>query len=237
MSETNTDTKHKIISNLLGSLFWLFLLLIVILKFLVFQNVTVVGKSMMPNYEDGQLLLVNQISKNFKRGDVVAVYQDFEAAKTADYLTRFKTTFFLKRVIAMPGEYIEIIGGDVIIYNSDHIDGSVLVEDYIPLDTKKTEDIRKFYFPKTKIADDSYFVMGDNRSNSTDSRVSSLGPIKNYAMFGKEFIRFWPIAETELFSDPVYEFNAISNEIKTKKDGFIKANEDSQSLQLFRRNN
>jgi len=127
MSNTKIEEKSS------GSQFWavvwgvfiLFLLTILLVKFFVFQQVTVVGSSMVPNYRDGQLLLVNQLDKTFNRGQVVAVFADKEVAKSAsesdivgNYMTRFSAKFFLKRIVGLPGEEIEIIDSKVIIYNT-----------------------------------------------------------------------------------------------------------------------
>jgi signal peptidase I len=206
------------------TILWLLLLVVVIFKFVIFQQVTVVGKSMQPNYEDGQLLLVNQIDKNFKRGQVVAVYEDRNIAKNADYFTRFSARFFLKRIIGLPNEEIEVVGSKVIIYNAEFPNGAVLQEDYIPQNTKNSEEQRNEYFPRTKISDIDYFVMGDNRSNSTDSRSKNLGPIANFAMFGQETTRLLP--SIELFDLPSYEFLPIDEKTENRRQQLIKSNKE-----------
>ena len=216
----SSDTKKFSLWDLFWTIFWFFMLIVVMLKFLFFQHVTVVGKSMFPSYDDGQLLIVNQINKDFARGQVVAVYSDPEIARDASYFTRFSARFFLKRVIGLPGESIEILGGNVIIYNQENPNGALLEEKYIPESTIQTEDDREYYLPKTDIPLDSYFVMGDNRSNSTDSRSSSLGTIKDYAMFGKETLRIWPINDLETFEAPSYSFKPITNKIEEKRETF-----------------
>lgn len=218
MSNNKETTAKFNIWDIFWTIFWLLMLVLILIKFLVFQHVTVVGKSMIPNYDDGQLLLVNQINKNFQRGQVVAVYADREVAREANYFTRFSARFFLKRVIGLPGEQIEIIGGTVIIYNQEHPNGAILVEEYIPEFIIQSENDRNFYFPKTQIPKDSYFVMGDNRSNSEDSRSPGLGPIKDYAMFGQETLRIWPLSDAEKFTIPNYYFTEITNEIEIKRE-------------------
>ncbi len=196
------------------------ILLVLIFKFVVFQQVTVVGKSMFPNYDENQLLLVNQIDKKYQRGSVVAVYSDKEVAKNANYFTRFSARFFLKRIIALPNESIEIIGSKVIIYNQEYPEGVVLVEDYITKESINSEEARKFYFKKTKLSENQYFVMGDNRSNSLDSRSPTLGPIEEYAIFGQESIRFWPLETMVVFDLPNYKYQSLSIDLIQKRIDF-----------------
>jgi hypothetical protein len=108
----------------------------------------------------------------------------------------------------------------VIIYNSQYPNGTVLVENYIPESTRESMDkiYRYYYFPRTKVPSDSYFVMGDNRTNSMDSRA--IGTIKSYAMLGKEGMRIGnfeknngnPVSTSQIFSIPKYTFGPISSE-------------------------
>ncbi|MEM1312655.1 MAG: signal peptidase I [Patescibacteria group bacterium] len=196
------------------SLSWLVLIGLFLLKLFVYQQVTVIGESMEPSYQTDQLLLVDQVNKNFKRGQVVAVYEDKEVAKTADYWTRFKTRFFLKRVIGLPGEEIQMVGDKVIIYNEEFPEGKVLDEDYVSKEVKSQEEILRYYFPRTKIQDNDYFVMGDNRLNSLDSR--ERGTFPDYALFGQETLRFWPLRDATLFSLPEYSYSDIDEELKAK---------------------
>jgi signal peptidase I len=195
----------KNFSNTIMALFWLLILFLVLIKLLVFQQVTVVGKSMEPNYFDYETLLVNQLDKNLQRGQVVAVFRDREVAKTADYFTRFHATFYLKRIIGLPGEEIEMLGSKVIIYNAQNPEGVVLNENYIDDKVKNTQDSNGTYYQRLKIPEKSYFLMGDNRTNSTDSRV--LGAFPDYSIFGQETMRFWPFDRTEFFKLPNYTFS------------------------------
>ena len=216
---TKTENQKKIKSksrvwSVIGAVGWLVLLTLLVLKFFVFQQVTVVGQSMEPNYYTGQLLLVNQIDKTYNRGQVVAVYEDTAVAKNADYWTRFKTRFFLKRIIALPGESVELVGDKVIIYNSQYPNGTVLNEDYISDSVKNKEENTNYYFPKTKVAEGNYFVMGDNRVNSLDSREKGTFP--DYAIFGQETIRFWPFADLAMFNLPKYNYQPIPDDLQTQ---------------------
>ena len=176
------------------------LIAIFVMKLVVFQQVVVDGKSSFPNYDDDQMLLVNQIDKNFQRGQVVAVYADKEIARTANYFTRFNAKFYLKRVVGLPGEEIEIIGGNVIIYNAENPQGAILNESYV-LDSAKTQqNYAKEIIARRKIPFGEYFLMGDNRPCSADSR--SFGTFSSFAIFGKENFRLLPLADFHIFSLP-----------------------------------
>ncbi len=223
-------------ADIFWSIFWVLLLIILVVRFVVYQQVTVVGPSMEPSYHTDELLLVDQVNKtNLSRGQVVAVYEDKNVAKTANYLTRFASTtrFFLKRVIGLPGEEIEMVGHQVIIYNSDYPEGVVLKEDYVSDTNKSREDQAKYYFKRTKIADNNYFLLGDNRTNSTDSRI--LGAFPDYSIFGKEALRFWPITTLEKlffqkdtedkfrpFQLPDYTYEPLNNDLKQKLNDYKK---------------
>lgn len=218
-------TKPVIKKNRSGSSFYIILTLIAVvllgLKFFVYQQVTVVGESMLPNYQDGQLLMVNQLDKNHQRGQVVAVYADENVAKNADYFTRFSARFFLKRIIGLPGESVEIIDSSVIIYNKENPNGVVLNEPYITDEIKRTEKLRSYYYPKTEITKDHFFLLGDNRSNSTDSRSKSLGSVPEYSLFGIENFRFWPTSELAIFENPKYTFSPFDDSLKARKEEIL----------------
>lgn len=210
--QDNLFQKQESKSNIFWSIFWFVLIVMLLLKFFVYQQVAVVGASMEPNYFTGELLLVNQIDKNIERGQVVAVYEDKEVAKNADYWTRFQTRFFLKRVIGLPGEEVEMVGDAVIIYNSNFPSGKVLVEDYISQDVKNKEKVSNYYFPRTKIAEKNYFILGDNRINSKDSRM--IGTFPDYSIFGQETLRFWPVEKLGMFSLHKYEYSDVSSDLQ-----------------------
>lgn len=205
-------------ADLIWSLVWVFAISLLVLKFAVYQQVNVIGESMEPNFSTGQMLLVNTINKNIKRGQVTAVYEDKDAGKNSNYFTRFNTKFYLKRIIGLPNEEIEIVGSTVIIYNSENPEGFALKEDYVGSRAKLVEDQKKYYFSKTKIPSDSYFVMGDNRSNSTDSRVRGSFPV--YDIFGQETLKYWPLEKAELFQLPEYPKRPLSDSLKSIRDEY-----------------
>jgi signal peptidase I len=221
-----------VLLELVGNIFWILILLFIVLRVFVYQQVQVDGLSMYPNYNDKEYLLMNQLDKNFRRGQVVAVFahRNFADQVTHQmnpiqgYLARFncdnpasrseeecKARFYLKRIVGLPGEEIEIVGGTVIIYNKEYPQGTVLKEEYISNQTLKQEESRSFYFPRTKIQDKEYFLMGDNRSNSMDSRI--VGTFAEYAIFGQENFKIYPFKN---FSLPNYAFSPITTDLKEK---------------------
>ncbi len=235
MSQTNQETASQNIEsyqkfNFWSLLFWSFIIIILALKLIVFQQVTVVGDSMSPNYQNGELLLVDQINNTYQRGNVVAVYEDETVSVNANYFTRYYATFFLKRIIGLPGEEIEILGSKVIIYNSQNPNGAVLDEPYIPDNVKASED-REGYLPRTPIPEGEYFVLGDNRSNSTDSRVRGSFPA--YSVFGIVSMRFWPLSEVAISTHDDYTFSPLTSEVESTRIQFEDRNK-GQVNQFFR---
>jgi len=133
------------------------------------------GISMLPNFESGELLLTQKVSYRFsepKLRDVIV----FEApiGNKAD---------FIKRVIGLPGDTVKIEEGQVI------VNGSKLEENYIDSQTEGTI--------VTTLKADEYFVMGDNRSSSSDSRA--FGPVKKDSIKGKVWLVYWPIIKSNNF--------------------------------------
>ena len=181
--------------------FILAFVIIVPIRIFLFQPFFVQGASMSPTFENGEYLIVNEIgykkteigfegmkfftigpSKDLERGDVIV----FRYPKNPKQ-------FFIKRVIGLSGEKIEIKNGQVIIYNEEFTEGFVLDEsDYIPgVKTLAGGGI------SVKLNEESYFVMGDNRSASHDSR--SWGPLGEDKVIGKVLIRAWPVNRADIF--------------------------------------
>jgi signal peptidase I len=156
-----------------------FLIIIVFILFGVFvaQPVVVEGTSMVPQLHDGERLLVNKLIYykiksvswgHIERGDVVVFWFPNDPDKS-----------YVKRVIGLPGETVEIRSGKVI------VDGQELNETY--LDAEHNKSLPSFQ-PR-KVDPHHYFVMGDNRDNSSDSRYWGLVPEKY--IYGKAFFRYW----------------------------------------------
>lgn len=197
------DVVYLGIGGLLLEMAKVFLLAVVIIipvRVFLFQPFFVQGSSMEPTFEDGQYLIVSEFGykqtnidlsdtfnytvepfKNIDRQDVVVFRYPKDPEK-----------FFIKRVIGLPGESVEIRQGKVIIYNADRPDGFVLDERaYLGLDIL-SQDI-----PRVNVGDDAYFVMGDNRMFSYDSR--SFGPLKRNALIGRVLLRAWPVERFSVY--------------------------------------
>src|SRR3989344_5824044 len=157
------------------------LIIVLPIRIFIAQPFIVSGASMDPTFENGEYLIVDEISYRFsdpKRGEVVIFKFPFEPKK-----------FLIKRVIALPNERISIENETVTIYNKDKPQGFVLKEPYIV--HHKIDGKMEF-----SLASDEYFVMGDNRPASADSR--SWGMLKREYVVGKPFIRLLPISRLEI---------------------------------------
>lgn len=156
-----------------------FLIVIVFVLFGVFvaQPVVVEGTSMVPQLNNGERLLVNKLIYykiqsvswgHIERGDIVVFWFPNDPDKS-----------YVKRVIGLPGEMVEVRNGRVF------IDGTELTESYLDIDHNKS---LPNHAPK-KVEAHHYYVMGDNRDNSSDSRYWGLVPEKY--IYGKAFFRYW----------------------------------------------
>jgi signal peptidase I len=155
------------------------LIIAVFILFGVFiaQPVVVEGTSMLPQLHDGERLLVNKLVYykiesvdwgHFRRGDIVVFWYPKDPDKS-----------YVKRIIGLPGEKVEVRSGRVFINDRE------LQESY--LDTEHNQTLPSF--PARTVDEHYYFVMGDNRDNSSDSRYWGLVPEKY--IYGKAFFRYW----------------------------------------------
>ncbi len=139
------------------------------------QRTKVEGSSMEPTLSNGDNLIVDKISYRFRnpeRFDIIIFPYKYE-----------KNTFFIKRIIGMPGETVWINNSGEI-----YINGVLLSENY-GLETIKYAGLAST--PIT-LGKDEYFVMGDNRNDSTDSRFDVVGPIKRKEIVGRAWVRIYP---------------------------------------------
>jgi signal peptidase I len=146
-------------------------LALVIIVFL-YQPVKVEGTSMAPLLSDQERIFINKFVYRFEaihRGDVVVFWYPLDRSKS-----------FIKRVIALPGETVTIRQGVVT------VNGTVVPEPYVPLQYEDVSD----YGP-TRVPADSYFVMGDHRISSNDSRV--FGPVPSQFIYGRAVFAYWPV--------------------------------------------
>jgi signal peptidase I len=145
---------------------------------------------MEPNFFEKEYLIIDELSYRFRepeRGEVI-VFRYPENPKE----------YFLKRIIGLPGETVKISGGQVTLYNEAHPEGIFIDETYLPADII-TEGDRTI-----KVGDEQYFVLGDNRPNSFDSR--RFGSISRSLIVGRAWLRGWPVTRAEIFEAPAFNF-------------------------------
>jgi signal peptidase I len=146
-------------------------LALVIIVFL-YQPVKVEGTSMAPLLSDQERIFINKFVYRFEpidRGDVVVFWYPLDRSKS-----------FIKRVVGLPGEMVEIRKGVV------YVNGVSLAEPYVPPQYEDLSD-----FGPVSVPDDSYFVMGDHRISSNDSRV--FGPVASHYIYGRAVFAYWPV--------------------------------------------
>src|SRR3989344_795878 len=143
-------------------------LIVIPIRFFVAQPFVVSGASMDPTFNDGEYIIVDELSYRFdepERGDPIIFKYPKDTSK-----------YFIKRIIALPGETIRIIGTEIFIQNSENPEGFKLEENYIYPGNAKEDDI------SLTLKNDEYFVMGDNRRSSLDSRY--WGPLPRKLIVG-----------------------------------------------------
>jgi len=195
----NIDSQNKSSQNQ-GRDFWFSILefvkivviaaLIVLpIRYLIFQPFIVKGESMMPNYQNGNYLIIDEISYRFskpQRGDVIVFKTDFVAGYEGDR--------FIKRIIGLPGETVEIKDNKIIIYKNGVVQ-NINEESYLP-GVNTAGNIKKI------LKQDEYFVMGDNRDYSYDSRI--WGALQEKYIIGKVFLRLLPVNKINLANSIAY---------------------------------
>lgn len=191
--ETKQQTPQA--ENTLGTFFFDFLKVFVIaaaiiipVRWFLFQPFVVTGPSMKPNFQDGDYLIIDELSYRLRepaRGEVIVLRFPNDPSQ-----------FFIKRLVGLPGERVVIESGRVVIYNSENTDGLPLDESYIPADvpTYGAVDIR--------LGTQEYYVLGDNRLASSDSRVWGRLPGKD--IIGRVYVRAFPLNKFRVFLTPVY---------------------------------
>jgi len=162
------------------------LAIILPVRYFLIQPFYVKGASMVPNFHDREYLIIDEITYRFAppvRGQVIVFRYPLNPQE-----------YFIKRVIGLPGEQVQFKDGQVIIFNASHPDGLTLDEKYLPagLTTAgQSED-------KISVGAKEYFVLGDNRNASMDSR--SFGAVNASFITGKVLFRGWPLNEITVFN-------------------------------------
>lgn len=160
----------------------IFIIVILVIAIYIFGLQQVVGPSMSPTLINNDIVILDKISHKFfdiKRGDVVSFYY-------AD------TKYLIKRVIGLPGEYIEFKNNKLYINNIYYSEGY--------LSNIETEDFSLRDLGYEKIPEDMYLVLGDNRENSMDSRDPKVGLIEKKNILGKARIQIWPLNKMSIIS-------------------------------------
>jgi len=146
----------------------------VIIVVFFYQPVKVEGVSMAPELTDQERIFVNKFRyriDEIERGDIVVFWYPLDPS-----------TSYIKRVIGVPGDVVEIRDGHVL------VNGTLLDEDYVP-----AEYMDHRSFQAVVVQSDHYYVMGDHRSQSSDSRTWGLVPREN--IYGKAVFRYWPVTK------------------------------------------
>ena len=165
----------------------LYLLIVVLISFLIVkyvaQRTEVIGSSMLPTLEDGNNLILDKISYRLhepERFDVIVFPFRNRSGKN-----------YIKRIIAMPGETVRIDEKGVIYINDEE-----LIESY----GREVINNPGNALMGITLGDDEYFVLGDNRNNSEDSRFSEVGKVYRSEMLGRAWFRIWPISDIGLIN-------------------------------------
>jgi signal peptidase I len=162
------------------------------IKYFLVQPFIVNGASMEPNFFDGDYLLIDELTYRFKepqRGDVVV----FHAPQD-------ESIYYIKRIIGLPGEKVEVNDNAITIVNSEHPKGFQLDESYL------SQGISSSWSGNISITlkPGQYFVLGDNRLNSLDSRY--WGPLDQKEIVGHVKLRLWPVTHMSLFNTVKYAY-------------------------------
>ena len=165
------------------------LAIIVPIRYFVIQPFYVKGASMEPNFFDQEYLIIDEVSYRFRqpeRGEVIVFRYP-----------RDPSNFFIKRIIGLPGDRVVIEDGQVVIYPAGESDGVILDESsYLSSDISTRDSV------DVTLKLDEYYVLGDNRPASLDSR--RFGPLDEAVIIGRVWLRGWPFDRFMIFATPEY---------------------------------
>ena len=157
-------------------------LVVVPFRYFVAQPFIVNGASMTPTFMPGEYLIVDQISyktlRSPERGEIIIFHYPKDRSK-----------YFIKRIIGLPNETVKIEGTEITIKNEANPKGTKLQEDYILYPKNDSMEVT--------LEADEYFVMGDNRASSSDSRI--WGPLKEDLVVGRPLVRLIPFSRLAVF--------------------------------------
>lgn len=178
--QTNPTPKKSFFRETLGYIITALIIVVPIRTFIA-QPFVVNGASMDSTFRDGEYLIVDEISYRFedpKRGDVIVFHYPLDPKK-----------YFIKRIIGLPKETVKVSGEKITIINNENPEGFSISEPYTHSQTVGNIS--------TTLRDGEYFVMGDNRVVSLDSR--SWGALPEKDIIGKPFVRLLPLSRIGLF--------------------------------------
>jgi len=164
-------------------------LIVLPIRYFIFQPFIIQQQSMEPNFFEGDYLIIDEISYRFQapqRGEVIVFNSPVEPSQK-----------YIKRIIGLPGETVKIKDGNV--YILDGQEGFQLLDEsaYLAEAITTQDDLEEMI-----LGDNQYFVMGDNRSASSDSR--KWGPLTEEAIVGRVFLRLWPPRAVAKIEAPEY---------------------------------
>jgi len=159
------------------------LVIVIPIRYFLFQPFIVKGQSMEPNFENGNYLIIDELSFRFRdpRREEVVVFR----------YPRNPSQRFINRIIGLPGEKIEIKAGSIMV-NDQILDES----EYLPFGLQTPGNIQ------ISLNENEYFVLGDNRISSFDSR--QWGPLPRKNIIGRVYFRAWPFTALAKFEAPAY---------------------------------
>ena len=192
MQSSSSDVKRNTAKELWDTLKFILLAAIIVIpiRFFLFQPFIVSGESMYPTFNNADYLIVDEISYYLKdpaRGDVVIFHYPNDPKR-----------YFIKRVIGLPGETVVFKNNAVYIKNAEYPEGIKLSEPYLSQVTTPGGQT------EVEVTQDNYFVMGDNRGFSSDSRAWGLLPRKN--MVGKAGLRLLPLKDISYKPGSIQKF-------------------------------
>lgn len=193
IEDVSEQEQKPTVKSFLWELIRVILLAFVIMvafRIFVAEPFVVSGSSMVPNFHNREYLVIDKMSYRFnqpERGDVIVFRYPKDTSQ-----------YFIKRIIGLPGEKVQIDNGKVKVFNQDHPDGVIIEEPYLP-----SNDITFGKDEVVTLGTDEFFVLGDNRLASSDSRVWGILPLHDF--IGKVWLRAFPLNEFGLptFPEPV----------------------------------
>ena len=192
--------QHKYIASVvayvleLGQVVIISLAIVLPIRYFLIQPFYVKGASMEPNFHDNEYLIIDELSYRFrepKRGEIVVFRYPLDPKQ-----------FFIKRVIGLPGDLVRIANGQIVIFNTEHREGFALEESYL-------SNVPTYGDKSVKLEKNEYYVFGDNRPASLDSRI--FGTVPAELITGRVILRGWPVTRLTYFEAPIYQAELNKN--------------------------